>query len=171
MVLQIISHTPAWVWFLLAALLWVGAQQLFTRQVSVRRVTVFPLVMTGLSLYGTLSVFGSQAQTLPIWLTAVVLSIGLVGARPLPPSVRYDADTQRFILPGSAVPLFLILGIFCTKYAVGVSVGMEPARATQTEFAVTVSALYGVFSGVFLARAGRLWKLLLESERSRLLKA
>jgi hypothetical protein len=36
---------------------------------------------------------------------------------------------------------------------------MQPAHANDVLFALAVSALYGAFSGVFAARAARLWRL------------
>ena len=53
------------------------------------------------------------------------------------------------------------MGIFFTKYAVGVSIGMQPALAHDTSFALTVSTLYGAFSGIFMARTAKLWRLAL----------
>ena len=48
MITQIVTHTPTWVWGLLLALLWLGLKQSVSRTASLRRVTVMPLVMTGL---------------------------------------------------------------------------------------------------------------------------
>ena len=53
----------------------------------------------------------------------------------------------------------LILGIFLTKYAVGVSVAMHPELKLQANFSVAVAMLYGAFSGIFAGRALRLIRL------------
>jgi ABC-type dipeptide/oligopeptide/nickel transport system permease subunit len=53
----------------------------------------------------------------------------------------------------------IILGIFLTKYAVGVTMAMQPAVAKQTLFALAIGSLYGVFSGYFAGRTLRLWRL------------
>ena len=68
--------------------------------------------------------------------------------------------------PGSAVPLALMMGIFFTKYAVGVLLAMHPELRHQMGFALGISALYGGFSGIFAARALRLWTLALRSDRA-----
>ena len=60
------------------------------------------------------------------------------------------------------MPLALFMGIFITKYAVGVSIGIQASLAHDGTFALTVSTLYGAFSGIFLARAARLWRLALQ---------
>ena len=63
MLVSIVQQTPSWVWGLLAALLWLGASQLFDRTAGLRRVLLMPVAMTGLSLYGLASAFTGSAQT------------------------------------------------------------------------------------------------------------
>lgn len=162
---QILANTPRWVWGLLLALLWLGLSQAASRTASLRRITLLPLAMTGLSLYGTVTAFGADPQVLLVWLCACGLTTALVVQQALPAATRYDPATRRFTLPGSWVPLLLILGIFVTKYVVGTVTALQPALAVDPAFALSFSALYGAFSGVFLARAGRLWRLALLHER------
>lgn len=159
MLYQIFTHTPTWVWFLLTGLLGLGASQVVTRTVSIQRMTLMPLAMVGLSLYGTVSAFGPELRVLLAWLAGAGLMAALVMQRPLDPATRYDDWTERFTVPGSWVPLLLILGIFATKYTVGVSTAMHPALAQNASFCLGFTALYGAFSGIFLARAARLWRL------------
>jgi hypothetical protein len=51
------------------------------------------------------------------------------------------------------------MGIFFTKYTVGVTLVHAPQLAHQMSFALPVSALYGIFSGVFVGQAASLWRL------------
>ena len=156
---QIVSHIPVWVWPLLLALLWLGLSQSVTRNVTLRRITIMPLVMTSLSLLGTVGAFGANSGVLAVWLVGAAVSATVVLQQPLSDQTRYDSWTQRFTLPGSWVPLLLILGIFVTKFAVGAATGLQPGLRGNTEFSLGVAAVYGAFSGVFLARSGRLWRL------------
>ena len=166
MLSQIIIHTPLWVWGLLLALLGLGLNQLFTRSVPLRRATLLPLAMVALSLYGATSAFGAAPQVVLAWLIAGALAAWLVWQRPLPARTRFDAVTRRFTLPGSWVPLALMMGIFLTKYAVGVTLATQPALAHDVGFRLAFDALYGVFSGVFAARGARLWRLALQHEHA-----
>ena len=77
----------------------------------------------------------------------------------LPEATRYDAAMRRFSLPGSWLPLALIMGLFLTKYFVGVVTALQPGLRGDPVFAFGFSVLYGAFSGVFVARAARLWRL------------
>lgn len=159
---QIFTHTPRWVWVLLIALLWLGLSQAVTRSASLKRITILPLAMTALSLYGTVTAFGADAQVLLVWLGAAALMASIVLLRPLSDTSRYDPATQRFTLAGSWVPLMLVLGLFATKYLVGAVTAMQPALAHAASFSLGFGALYGAFSGVFLGRAGRLWRLAMQ---------
>lgn len=161
---QVVQHTPSWVWGLLAGLLWLGASQLFARTVGLRRVLLMPLAMAGLSVYGLVSAFGGSGHAgaaVLAWLTATAMVTALaLWFRPTAPSgTLYAAPSRSFRLPGSAMPLVLILGIFLTKYVVGVELAMQPALAQDGLLALQIAALYGVFSGLFVARALRLLRL------------
>lgn len=160
MLMQILTHTPKWVFALFFALVWLGGKQMLPRNVGVGRATVLPLVMTGLSLLGVTSAFGDSPQALMAWLAGVML-VGIASMQLLPADrARFDAHRSTFHIPGSAVPLALFMGIFFTKYAVGASIGMQPSLAHDSVFAAAVGALYGSFSGIFLARSANLWRLL-----------
>jgi len=158
LLLQILSHTPRWVFVLFFALLVLGVKQLSARQATLRRVTLLPLAMIGLSFYGVVSAFASQPSALLAWAAGAAVGALAIVSRPVPAGTAYDAATRSFSLPGSPVPLALMMGIFFTKYAVGVSLAMSPALAQVPSFALVVSGLYGVFSGAFLGRAARLWQ-------------
>lgn len=164
MLVPIVQQTPSWVWGLLAALLWLGASQLFDRTAGLARVLLMPVAMTGLSLYGLASAFTGSAQpgtAVGAWLATALATIALaLWFQPTAPAgTLYDAALHRFQLPGSAMPLALIVGIFLTKYGVGIELAMQPALARDSVFSLQIAVLYGVFSGLFVARSLRLWRL------------
>lgn len=164
----IIQNTPYWVWALLAGLIALGASQLTGRNVSLARATAMPLAMTGLSVYGLVSAFGGADQAriaIAAWLVAAGAITGLaLWLQPAAPSgTLYAATSRSFYIPGSAMPLGLILGIFLTKYFVGVELALQPALARDSSFALQIAVLYGVFNGLFAARALRLWRLVRRS--------
>jgi NADH:ubiquinone oxidoreductase subunit 6 (subunit J) len=153
MLTQIVANTPAWVWLLLVALLWIGLSQTRTRTVSIKKVAILPIIMTILSFSGTVSAFGAHLLTLLAWLGAVAVTF-MLWLQALPaPANRFDNKEQKFTLVGSWAPLGLMLGIFMVKYVAGVSTALNPGLARDVNFAMGFSALYGAFSGAFLARA------------------
>ncbi|OWW20134.1 hypothetical protein AYR66_12145 [Noviherbaspirillum denitrificans] len=166
MLQRIVTNTPVWVWFLLLGLVVVGITQSRSRHISLRRALILPVVMTGLSIAGTVSSFGAAPPVLLAWSVAAGSVAWLVGRRPVPARTTYDPDTGLFYLPGSLFPLMLMLGVFLVKYIVGVLLAMQPSLVGSASFAVVVAILYGAMSGVFAGRAARLWKISRRSERA-----
>jgi hypothetical protein len=157
---QIVRQTPTWVWGLLAGLVTLGVSQLRDRRASLARVSLMPVAMTAFSVWGTASAFGSSplaGEIAIVWMAAAAVMFALLSAGRA--QGEYDAASRTFHLPGSVVPLLLILGIFSVKYVVGVELSMAPKLTGDTQYALTVAALYGAFTGAFVGRAIRLWKL------------
>lgn len=161
-IVDIVHHTPLWVGGVLAALLTLGASALRPRALPLGRLLAMPLVMAGLALWGVQSAFGASGrlvELLALWAAGYGAALAL-GAQLRPPAgTRYDAATRRFQLPGSGVPMLLILAVFLMKYGVGVQLAMEPRLAHDAGFAFAVTALYGLLSGLFAARGLRVLRL------------
>ena len=158
----IVQKTPAWVWGLLVALLALGLSQLFDRKLTLRRVIIIPIAMLGLALYGIFSAFDNGGQlgaAMLTWLIAAAVSTALMLRLPAPAGTGYDAHNGQFSVPGSVVPLLLILGIFLIKYMVGVELAMQPAQARDASFVLPIALMYGAFNGIFAGRALRLLRL------------
>jgi hypothetical protein len=51
-----------------------------------------------------------------------------------------------------------MMAIFFTKFAVGITLARELPIAGDPAFVEAVSLCYGVFSGIFLARAAVVWR-------------
>ncbi|MDO8280798.1 MAG: hypothetical protein Q8K31_04760 [Burkholderiaceae bacterium] len=168
MLFQIIRNTPVWVAGLFLALLLLGLSQAVARSASLRRITVMPIAMIGLSIWGTVSTFGAEPLVLSAWLASALLAGALVLRMPLPAGTRYEAGTRHFHVPGSFAPLALIMGIFLSKYCVGVMTAMHPELRHDPMFSLFFGSLNGLFSGVFAARSLRLWRLTLRHARSAL---
>jgi hypothetical protein len=166
MLTQIASNTPLWVWFLLIALVWLGHSLSKRRTATLAKVLTLPVIMVGMSLQGTLSAFGPQPLVLGAWGVAGLITLTLVMGRALPTATRYDPVNKCFDLPGSWLPMLLILGIFFTKYSVGVITALQAELVQIPAFSLSLAALYGAFSGVFLGRAGRLLRLSLAVSRT-----
>jgi len=166
MLTQILIHTPKWVFVCFAVLLWFGVRQLLASSVSLARATLMPVVMIGLSLFGVASAFGDSPMALPAWAAATLAVLALVLQRPLPATTRYDAASRRFHVAGTAVPLTLMMGIFLTKYTVGVLLAFHPELGHQATLEIGISALYGAFTGIFAGRTIRLWRLAIQGDRA-----
>lgn len=160
---QLITHTPPWVWPLLAALLALGLLQTRARRVSLARALALPLAMLVFTPVALAARLGSPsshlAAALAVW-AACTLGTALTCRRhALRPGEHFSAATRRLHLAGSWVPLCVILGIFSLRYALAATQAVNPALAAQPAFVLTAAALGGLPSGWLAARAWALWTL------------
>lgn len=154
MIGQIISHTPTYVWALLAFLIYRGVLASRDREVALSKLVIIPVVMLGLSL-SSLSAQGALgASVWTVWACGMLAGMALV--------LRYSSDAVMVnrragtvLQRGSWTPLVLMLAIFVTRYAVAVATGLQPALMHSLPFAVGVTLLFGIFNGVFLGRLAR----------------
>lgn len=153
MLLAILQNTPVWVWGLLAALVAVGVSQSRDRTLSLTRVTVLPLVLLALSLSGVLSAFGHQPVGIVAWLVGVGTALTLARRAVAVRDAVWLPSEGMLRVPGSWLPMVLIVGLFLIKYVAGVMLAMAPGLANDTAVAGAFSLAYGGFSGLFLARA------------------
>ena len=112
--MQILTHTPLWVFGLFLGLVYLGYLQSRTRQVSRGRLVVLPLAMLAWSLYSVWSTFDAHLTALAAWACAWVAVVAIASSSVRAPSRRaaYDASTKQFTVPGSWVPLALMMGSF-----------------------------------------------------------
>lgn len=153
MIGQILRHTPLWVWALLAALLALGASQLRARRVSRARLLLLPAVLTALGLLSTATSFRPPAAALAAWALAFAAAAAFGQRLPLPRGARWDARSRSLQLPGSALPLLLIVAIFTLRYAGGVSLALHPQWSASLAAALPMAAAYGAIAGTFTGRA------------------
>jgi len=157
---QVLSHVPAWVFVVFLVLLVLGLRQMRPHRMPLQRVLLLAFAWAGVSLYSVTRIAVAQPLlVLGAWVLTTASLATLTALRPLPAGVGYDPETDRLSLPGSPLSLLLVMGVFFTKFAAGVVLARAPELAQQVSFELPVNALYGCFSGLFLGRALRLWRL------------
>jgi len=99
MLREILKRTPTWVFVLFAALVFLGVMQSRTRQITLARVTILPVVLIGLSLTGLWGTFGGHgvgAHATAVWLAAVAAAVLANRYARWPRKVVYAAATRPF---------------------------------------------------------------------------
>ena len=169
MLIEIVRHTPYWVWLVLAAMLRRGYVLTRPQEVTLARAALLPAVFVLLSLGGVLSSFGTRPEALLCWLAGLVLAAYETQRRGAPQGVHWQPEQQSFALPGSWMPLLLIVLVFALKYTVGVQLAMHDWLHRSSWFAIGSSGSSGSLSGLFLGRALRLWHAWRQASRRGLL--
>lgn len=154
MLIEIIRHTPAPIWILLAALIALGANQLRDREVGRTRLKVLPVVLAVLSATGLFRDFGGSALALGAW-SAGLCAAWAIGRNLFTAPIAVGPAPKALVrVPGSAWPLVLIVGLFAIRYTTGVALALHPELTHDLRFVGAASLACGVFGGLFLVRAG-----------------
>ena len=159
MLVQILKHTPLWVFGLFFGLAYVGYLQSKTRLVSRQRLAILPIAMLCLSFLGVWSSFGPNLTAFASWASALLAVVILSLALAPPRGVSYSPESKLFAVPGSWVPLALMMCIFFTKYAVAVARAVDPGFSNSIALVAAICTICGLCSGVFLARALRVARI------------
>ncbi|MBA5605178.1 hypothetical protein H3H36_07370 [Duganella sp. FT3S] len=152
MLQQIVSHTPLYVWFILAFLISRGMAASADRDVTMRNLVIIPAVMLVLSWLDINNKFGFDGLVAAGWGIGALIGAGLVWRNFDSGSISYSAASGAIRLRGSWLPLALMMAIFCTKYAVAVLLAVLPAARENSLFVVAVCIVFGMFNGAFLGR-------------------
>ena len=150
-----LTKIPPWVFVIFFALLALGLRHARTRRVAPRALVMLALAMAGLSFYGVIAAFGARPAPLLGWTAGMAASLAL-GARVFGPKGMAQAAGQVEV-PGSWLPLGLMMGIFMAKFVLGMGTAMGWPVVGQAWFAVAASLVFGLFSGGFAARARAVW--------------
>jgi hypothetical protein len=153
MIAAIVSNTPVWVWGLLAALVALGLSQTRSRTVAPARLLALPLALMGLGLWSMARGFAAVPLAALCWASMLVLSSSLSRRLPRPAGARWLAAEGRLHLPGSWLPMAVILAIFSLRYVMGVGQAFNPEWRTAAAVQLPLAAVYGTISGLLLGRA------------------
>jgi hypothetical protein len=154
MITGILQNTPYWVWGVFVLLLVLGLSQTRTRSVPPFLVFLLPLIMIPLSLYAVIASFGAKPLPLTAWALGIVAALALNSFMfRAPAGVRFLRDAGKFEIPGSWIPLFLMMVIFLARFVLGVTTAVNPPLVANEIFIGIVGAILGLCSGTFAARA------------------
>ena len=160
--MQTLQHIPLWVFGLFFGLVALGWLQTRTRQVRKLQLLGVKVALTVVTLISVVQLWWPTP-----WLAIALISWALTGLFVIwasrqsaaPAGASYNPATQRFTLPGSWLPLALFMAIFACKFVVGMLSAVAPEHIRSLPAAIGISALYGLLSGIVIARVWRLLKL------------
>lgn len=155
---EIVSYTPIWVWVLLAFIVSRGVAALRPREIAPSRALIVPLVFL---LWGLSGLMNSRGLGLQSALFVVGLVIGGVGGAALAwltPTPQLRPTAGRLAMPGSVVPLVLILVTFVARYALAVAIATAGDAPGRAEWASIGAGVGGVFAGLFWGRTLALFR-------------
>jgi hypothetical protein len=162
---EIVAHTPLWVWALFAFLVYRGVAGMRTREVSPFRVLIVPAVFF---VWGASSLLGRpDGLALNVATFLAALLVGGAAGQALAsflPAPRFSAATGLLTMPGSPVSLILNGAAFAAKYAGAVALALTSGGDGHATIASAVVAIGGLFAGLFWGRTLRQFQRALQAE-------
>jgi hypothetical protein len=151
--LDILAHTPLWVWALYAFVLFMGWQRSRERIVSVWRLLVLPGLLLILTVSGWI---GAGLESLPAILLGFVAG-GTGGWLLVREGAARRLEGNKLWLRGDIWTFVQIVFILVFRYATTVAGILNPAFATDPVWHPLTLLISSALTGLFLGRlAGRL---------------
>ena len=149
----ILTHTPLWVWLLLAYLIWQGMQATRPRDTPIWRLMIVPAVFIVMGLSRIALRPENGPWPLLSWFAGALVFAAL-GLCTRPKLLAVDRATMRVTRPGSRMPLVRNLVVFALQYAVTVTATLDP----HSNAALAGRAISGASAGYFIGWIIALWR-------------
>jgi hypothetical protein len=153
----VVTHTPWWVFAILAYLIWMGAKGLQPRTQPLARVFVTPAVFIVWGLFGAAGRHLPEALNAAAWIGGALLGV-LPGVLTSPRRVELNRSLNLVHFEGSPFPLVRNLTIFGLRY--GLAVATATSHGDDPGLAVIATAVSGLSAGYFLGWTAMFWRTL-----------
>lgn len=157
--MDILKSIPSWVvvtFFIYTAY---GLAQFRARQVRAFRLVIQPSLIVLLTLASVLTGTLDHSLCLLTWLLGMVLAAIVGNSNKTSRGLRYSYQTKLIYIPGSWVPLLLMMLIYATLFMVNDISGEQHMQMNVALFSILVGLVYGLISGVFVARMLSAWQV------------
>lgn len=164
----IIHGTPVWVWVLFVVLLSRGFKALKSGTSPLSKLAIVPLVFAvwGIAHLVSDPLMGWSAAL--AWVTGAL--VGVAGGVVLASRSRFIVDpiANTVMLPGSVLPLILIVATFVTKFWLAIEIATMTDAASLGMYVLASALVSGVVAGLFAGRFLTYWRALNEHRELRL---
>jgi hypothetical protein len=142
--LSILQGTPFWVYLIFILLIKRGISASKENTISIKRVFIAPVVLFILSLHKINSPY----------LFSIFFICGLVIGYLIYQKmiISFNKDTKKITMPGSIIPLILMVGVFAKSYYIGYLTATSPTMLHTPHIMILIDIVSGIFSGVFIGR-------------------
>jgi hypothetical protein len=150
--LEILAHTPWWVYVLFAYILYVGIKAMNLRSVPVFQLFIAPGIFTILSIHTLAGRIGDHFLYIIPWCVAVVIGITIGWMEMHRLNIIVDRKNHLLKIPGSAFTLILFLLFFGSNYYYGFMSATDPERAKGIQLVIFILLISGIGTGVMWVR-------------------
>jgi hypothetical protein len=153
--MEIIFHTPVYVWPLLALLLWGGLKARKTSLAPWKALLIMPAVMLLWSFYSIMTHYSHFS--LYLWALSIAIGIWLGSLTVRRLSLKFDKQQNLIEIGGSWWPLILSIWIFSLRYFLGATYALHPELVQHTALLFTEN-IAALVSGMLAGRLVGYWQ-------------
>lgn len=145
--LSIITHTPIWVWIILAYLIYQGTSELKNKVISHRYFIIMLSIILAVSVWGIIRT-PTPFSVLGFLLGSILGAMGCFSLKHRPLIITKDG---QYIKKGSCVYLCLYLFVFVGQYITTAIAHISPSLTQTALYELSLLLPRGVLLGVFWA--------------------
>ena len=146
--LDILSHTPVWVWAIFGLLIYLGWQRTKDRTISVWRLLLLPAILGALAISGYA---GAGTGALPAIVVGLIAG-GVFGWLLEREGATRRLDNHRLWLRGEWWSFAQVVLIFVFRYVVTVAVVVSPMLAANTMWHLSTLFVSSLLTALLLGR-------------------
>lgn len=150
--IEILLHTPWWVYVLFAYILYVGIKATKMRSVPVLQLFIAPAIFTILSIHTLIGRIGDHFLYLIPWGIAAMIGITIGWIEMHRLNIIVDRKKRLLKIPGSAFTLILFLLFFGSKYYYGFMSATDPEQVKEIQFVILILMISGIGTGIMWVR-------------------
>ena len=150
--IDILLHTPWWVYVLFGFILYVGIKATKMRSVRVHQLFIAPSIFTVLAIYILVGRISDHFLYLIPWGTASLIGIAIGWLEMHRLNIIVDRKHHLLKIPGSAFTLIFFLLFFGSNYYYGFMSATDPERVKQIQFVIYILLVSGIGTGIMWVR-------------------
>ncbi len=150
--IEILLHTPWWVYVVFAYIVYVGIKATQMRSVPVLRLFIVPAIFTVLSIHTVVGRIGDHLLYIMPWGIATLIGVGIGWIEMNRLNIIIDGKHHLLKIPGSSFTLILFLLFFGSQYYFGFKSATDPEGVKQIQFVIYLLLVSGIGTGVMWVR-------------------
>ncbi|WP_259782588.1 DUF6622 family protein [Aestuariispira ectoiniformans] len=157
--LEILRHTPSWVYIVFTAILYLGLSACFSQRLEIRRILYLPAVFIVLSVYGLIMGQTSSFLVPLSWVGGFAVATGGMYYLTLARRHRYSRDGDYLVAPGDPGILIVSMFFFAVKFWFGYTAATRPEWTAMPLYPISDNLCSGLVVGFFGGRGLAQWSI------------
>lgn len=155
LLLQILIHTPVWVWAILAFLVWRGGAAMRPGRISLQKLAIVPVLFSVWGVWSISHRYGGSGLAWAGWLVGIGAGAALGWRLLRRATLTLDPATGALWRSADYSQLPLLLITFLIKYGFEVAFAVAPPLVNIGSVSAAYLLLSGAFTGMFIGRFAR----------------